>query len=317
VSDQCKHCTGRGDIHKCRKIKDCSIKESWFAIEAIEVIQELAKQLKEAQADAQYSFLIPFPKHYPHSPLRYPGGKNRAVKPICQCIPANEKVLCSPFFGGASVELACSTRMEVRGYDAFGPLVDFWNVLLSDPNRLADAVTRYYPLSRTKFYNLQKIYMNLENQMDRAAAFYVLNRSSFSGTTLSGGMSPNHPRFTLSSIQRLRDFDVSNFNVKKADFTESIAKNADAFLYLDPPYLNGQTLYGLKGDTHKGFDHKTLADMLSKRGRWILSYNDCKTIREYYKDYQILDIDWTYGMSKSKISNEVLVVSHDLEAVAS
>ena len=55
MSDQCKNCTGRGDIHKCRKIKDCSIKESWFAIEAIEVIQELAKQLKEAQADAQYS----------------------------------------------------------------------------------------------------------------------------------------------------------------------------------------------------------------------------------------------------------------------
>lgn len=258
---------------------------------------------------------VPFPKKYPHSPLRYPGGKNRAVKEIYSCIPASEKVLCSPFLGGASVELACSTRMEVRGYDAFGPLVDFWNVLLSSPTKLADAVARYYPLSRTKFYNLQKIYMGLEDQMDRAAAFYVLNRSSFSGTTLSGGMSPDHPRFTLSAIQRLRDFDVSNFKVEKADFTESIAKNEDAFLYLDPPYLNGQTLYGLKGDTHKGFDHRTLADILGRRDRWILSYNDCPTIREYYQGYQILNIDWTYGMNKSKESNEVLVVSHDLEAV--
>jgi len=258
---------------------------------------------------------VPFPKKYPHSPLRYPGGKNRAVKEIYPCIPAKEKVLCSPFLGGASVELACSTRMEVRGYDAFGPLVDFWNVLLSDPNKLADAVARYYPLSRTKFYNLQKIYMGLENQMDRAAAFYVLNRSSFSGTTLSGGMSPGHPRFTLSAIQRIRDFDASSFTVEKADFTESIAKNDDAFLYLDPPYLNGQTLYGLKGATHKGFDHRTLADILGGRDRWILSYNDCPAIREYYEGYQILDIDWTYGMNKSKESNEVLVVSHDLEAV--
>jgi DNA adenine methylase len=257
---------------------------------------------------------LPFPKKVPHSPLRYPGGKNRAMKEIYSVIPANENVLCSPFLGGASVELACSTRMEVRGYDAFGPLVDFWNVLIDDKNGLADAVMRYYPLSRTKFYNLQKIYMKLDNLMDRAAVFFVLNRSSFSGTTLSGGMSPNHPRFTLSAIQRLRDFDVSNFKVEKADFTESIAKNPDAFLYLDPPYLNGQALYGLKGDTHDGFNHETLADMLHERDRWVLSYNDCETIRKYYKDYQILDIDWTYGMNKSKVSNEVLVVSHDLEA---
>ena len=47
----------------------------------------------------EQSFGIPFPKHYPHSPLRYPGGKNRAVKSIYQCIPATEKVLCSPFLG--------------------------------------------------------------------------------------------------------------------------------------------------------------------------------------------------------------------------
>ncbi|MFH2067947.1 MAG: DNA adenine methylase [Candidatus Omnitrophota bacterium] len=258
--------------------------------------------------------LINFPKIYPHSPLRYPGGKNRAVKEIYSCIPENEKILCSPFLGGASIELACSTRMKVYGYDTFGPLVDFWNVLIHTPNELADAVMKYYPLSKTKFYNLQKIYLHIEKKLDRAAAFFVLNRSSFSGTTLSGGMSPNHPRFTKSAIQRLRDFHVSNFSVKKADFKDSIEKHKDAFLYLDPPYLNGQNLYGVKGDTHKGFEHEALSDILHKRDRWILSYNDCETIQKLYKGYQILNIDWTYGMNKSKISNEVLVVSHDLAA---
>ena len=250
---------------------------------------------------------------YPRSPLRYPGGKSRAVKGICSRIPARERVLCSPFLGGASVELACSTRMEVRGYDIFGPLIDFWNVLIDDKNGLADAVMWHYPLSRTRFYNLQKTHTAPKSLMDRATIFFVLNRASFSGTTLSGGMSPGHPRFTLSAIQRLRDFNVSNFKVERADFTESIVKNDDAFLYLDPPYLNGQTLYGLKGNTHKGFDHKTLANILYKRDRWILSYNDCETIREYYRNYQILNIDWVYGMNKSKRSNEVLIMSPDLE----
>lgn len=267
------------------------------------------------KADVIQESFIEFPKAAPRSPLRYPGGKSRAAKEIYSCIPENETILCSPFLGGASVELACTTRMEVRGYDAFSPLVDFWNVLMEDADKLADAVEKYRPLSRTKFYNLQKTYTGLEKRLDRAAAFFVLNRSSFSGTTLSGGMSPGHERFTKSAIQRLRDFRVENFRVETADFKDSIKANPDAFLYLDPPYMNGQTLYGLKGDTHKGFDHETLAEMLGKRDRWVLSYNDSKVIRETYKDYQILDISWAYGMNSSKASSEVIVLSHDLEVV--
>ena len=253
-------------------------------------------------------------KVFPRSPLRYPGGKTRAIKAIYPYIPENETVLCSPFLGGASVELACTTRMQVRGYDAFSPLVDFWQVLMEDPKRLARAVKKYHPLSPSKFYNLQRIYIQLEDKLKRAAAFFVLNRSSFSGTTLSGGMSPKHPRFTDSSIQRLRDFKVTNFSVGVADFKDSIDANSDAFLYLDPPYLNGQSLYGLRGDTHKGFDHNALAEMLKGRDRWVLSYNDCEAIRTAYKDYRIVDIAWTYGMNKSKASNEVLVLSNEIEA---
>ena len=252
------------------------------------------------------------PKNYPHSPLRYPGGKNRAVKLICSYIPANETQLCSPFLGGGSIELACSTKMMVHGYDVFGPLVDFWQVLLDNRELLAQRVEGYYPLPRTKFYELQRHCIHLEDKVERAAAFYVLNRSSFSGTTLSGGMSPGHPRFTESAIERLRSFKVKNFEVECADFREVIPKYDSAFLYLDPPYVNGQALYGVKGDTHKDFDHLALATLLLKRGRWIMSYNDCSTIRELYPDNPILSIKWVYGMSKNKQSSEVLIMSKDL-----
>ena len=258
---------------------------------------------------------IEAPKNYPKSPLRYPGGKNRAIKAIYSCIPANETKLCSPFLGGASIELACTPKMQVYGYDVFSPLIDFWQVLMDDHNLLADRVERYYPLSRSKFYNLQKRYVNLESKVERAAAFYVLNRSSFSGTTLSGGMSPGHPRFTESSIERLRSFKADNFNVECADFREAIPKHEDAFLYLDPPYINGQALYGVKGDTHKDFDHQALADILHKRDRWIMSYNDRDEIRELYKDNPILSVEWIYGMSKNKQSSEILVLSKDLAIV--
>jgi DNA adenine methylase len=270
---------------------------------------QVAARLVSGEAHSPF---LDVPKVYQKSPLRYPGGKSRAIESICSCIPANETRLQSPFLGGASVELACSTKMTVTGSDIFSPLVDFWQVLLDNRALLVDRVRSYYPLSRTKFYNLQKRYTQLEDKVERAAAFYVLNRTSFSGTTLSGGMSPGHPRFTESAIERLETFKVKNFAVECADFRDSIPKHPFDFLYLDPPYANGQALYGIDGDTHKDFDHQALAELILKRDRWILSYNDCKLVRDIYKDNTILSLEWVYGMSKDKQSSEVLVLSQDL-----
>lgn len=258
----------------------------------------------------------PLPKSFPRSPLRYPGGKTRAVKLIHSLIPSDVKTLCSPFLGGGSIELACTTRMQVFGYDVFSPLVDFWQCLTSDPIKLSTEIQKYYPLTREAFYDLQKTYLEFTTQLDRATAFYVLNRSSFSGTTSSGGMSPGHPRFTQSAIDRVRDVNVNNFQVECSDFEDSINKHHDAFLYLDPPYLIDQALYGFKGNTHKTFEHDRLADLLTKREQWIMSYNDCPEIRSLYKDQNIINVKWTYGMGSSKKSNEVLILSKDINNAA-
>jgi DNA adenine methylase len=204
--------------------------------------------------------------------------------------------------------------MEVFGSDIFNPLVTFWQVLLNNQDELVRRVRKYYPLTRTKFYYLQKIYLTLTDEIEMAAVFFVLNRSSFSGTTLSGGMSPDHPRFTESAIERLQDFHADNFHVQQADYRDVIPLHSNDFLYLDPPYLNGEALYGDRGNTHKGFDHDELAELLVGRERWIMSYNDCTEIRTLYKKNQILSLDWVYGMSKDKKSSEVLILSRDLAA---
>jgi len=246
------------------------------------------------------------------SPLRYPGGKSRAVKSILKLIPKKIEVLCSPFLGSGSIELACVQQgIKVYGYDAFAPLVNFWQTLLENAPKLTQAVRKYYPLTRNEFYALQKTYHKLKDPIEKAAIFFTLNRTSFSGTTLSGGMSPNHPRFKENIIDALETFNLSGLYVEKADFQESIRKHKNDFLYLDPPYFNEQKLYGNQGDLSRDFDHEGLASLIKKRPGWILSYNDCPKVRNLYQGHDFLSLEWAYGMNKNKKSNEVLILSCD------
>ena len=243
--------------------------------------------------------------------LRYPGGKTRAVDGIKALIHSSSKELVSPFLGGASVEISCARDgIKVFGSDDFNPLVNFWKQAKENPTHLAAEIERHFPLEKSEFYKLQKEFNQIQSKRRQAAVFFALNRSSFSGTTLSGGMSPGHPRFTQKSIQRVREFQADNLSVELLDWKEALEAHPDKLLYLDPPYaIASDNLYGKNGDKHKGFNHQALAAALRKRDGWILSYNDDPYIRQLYKGFKISTPKWTYGMGNNKQSNEVLITN--------
>lgn len=251
--------------------------------------------------------------------LRYPGGKTRAVKKLLPFFPDGVELVCSPFLGGGSLEIALANKgIKVRGYDKFKPLVCFWQTLLKDKDNLYHEVEKIHSkMSKSFFKESQKKLsenINKWTDLEIASYFYALNRSSFSGTVLSGGYStPNHPRFNKQSIDRILNFSCENLQVEMRDFTQSIEMNEECFLYCDPPYLlDGikNKLYGNRGDLHEAFDHQKLLEILSKRKNWILSYNNSEVIREMYSEYEIVYPEWKYGMSKEKDSKEVLIINY-------
>lgn len=250
------------------------------------------------------------------SPLRYPGGKSRAVKVITQYFPSSLKTLCAPFFGGGSIELYFAQQgIRVYGYDVSQELVCFWEELLTNKPRLVKMVSdikKSMDKNPTKetFKRLQKDLANSLEVKEIAALYFAINRSSFSGTTLSGGYSTGHPRFNQNSIERLARFpELNNLTVERNSFECSISKHKHDFLYCDPPYYINNFLYGNSGNLHKGFDHFGLHKILSQRDGWILSYNNTPEILELYKDYKILFPNWKYGMSTDKLSKEVLILN--------
>lgn len=243
--------------------------------------------------------------------LSYPGGKSRAVSIITSYFPRDIDILCSPFVGGASIELYMASQgCKVFAYDVFQPLIDFWTTVIEKPVELANGIKHFLNISKEDFYSLQK--KTFISSLESAVAFFVLNKSSFSGSTYSGGYSKHNSvkRLTEAAINRVQSFYNPNIEIRYCDYEKSLEKHSADFKYLDPPYLISKSLYGKNGSTHKYFDHKKLSDILKSQNDWICSYNDCPIIRDLYKDFEIIPIHWKYGMSNiNSASNEILIIN--------
>ena len=250
------------------------------------------------------------------SPLRYPGGKTRAVKILKKYVDAHfpgRKVILSPFFGGGSFEIAMSEDgYTVLANDLFGPLYTFWTTLKSNAQTLINIVRNHMPDTKEKFMKFRTNIMNLES-LEQAAAYYIINRCSFSGSTFCGGYSAQAAtgRLNDSSLRTLETIDLTRFqfsNMDCCEFLNSHPENAETLVYADPPYYIKTYIYGKDGDMHESFDHEAFAETIKRRKDWILSYNDCDYIRELYQGCRIFTESWAYGMNASKESSEVIIL---------
>jgi DNA adenine methylase len=250
------------------------------------------------------------------SPLRYPGGKTRATKILEALVKARfptQKTLISPFLGGGSFEL----HMKTLGYklttnDLFKPLYTFWRMAKEQPLALQALVKTYQPMTKEKFVAIRQSILVDVDPLSIAAKYFVINRSSFSGSTFCGGYSAEsgEKRFTENSIKKIGALDLSGLVLENKDcleFIRSHPQTSDTILFLDPPYYITKYIYGRDGDMHEGFNHTGLLEALKERTDWILCYNDCQYIRDLYKDFKIEKVSWAYGMNSTKESSEVII----------
>lgn len=159
----------------------------------------------------------------------------------------------------------------------------------------------------------------------KAAAFFIFNRITFSGTSESGGFSSAafHKRFTESSIERVKALSkiLKNTKISNLDYQEVVlAVGEDVFLFLDPPYYSAtkSALYGRNGNLHKAFDHERFANVMKQiEHKWLITYDDSEYIRELFSFANITAWDLTYGMRNVKkksdqIGKELFISNYQL-----
>jgi len=251
------------------------------------------------------------------STIRYAGGKTLAVGHIVELLPETTKRVISPFFGGGSIEIAMSKELglEVIGFDIFDILCNYWKFQIKKPKLLYEKLKELKP-NKTTFEKIRLILNDVwkkKVELDplTLAVYYVYNFNLSYGPGFMGWSSKiylDEKRYKRM-IENIRDFDPKNLKVECADFQDVIKKYPNDFLYCDPPYYLGKDSKMFKGIYpmrnipvhHNGFPHETLKDLLKNhKGGFILSYNNCPTIREYYKEFQQFFPSWQYTMGQGE-----------------
>ena len=251
------------------------------------------------------------------SPIRYAGGKSLAVGHVIELLPDNIKRVVSPFFGGGSIEIAMSKELdlEVIGYDIFDILCNYWKFQIEKPKLLYEKLKELKPDKKT-FEKIRFILNDVWKKKVKLdpltlAIYYVYNFNLSYGPGFMGWSSDiylDEKRYKRM-IENIRDFDPKNLKVGCADFQEVIKKYPNDFLYCDPPYYIGKDSKMFKGIYpmrnipvhHNGFPHEVLRDLLKNhKGGFVLSYNNCPTIKEYYKEFKQSFPSWQYTMGQGE-----------------
>lgn len=268
------------------------------------------------------------------SPLRYAGGKTKAIVLILDNLPKlKEKKIVSPFFGGGSVELCLSQILDIKviGYDIFNMLANFWNVLINNKDEFIEHLSKFKITEEEFTYN-RHVLLNywekikpsdlvyetkkkvtlkeedltkLDNNKVIQAVYYYYNMTLSYGPMFLGWPSSNEinkDKFQRR-IEKLKSLNLKNLQVNCAAFEDILENHIDDFLFLDPPYY-------LEGDSkmfkgmypncnfaihHNNFNHQKLAELLKKhRGGFLMTYNNCLGVRELYKDCKFEYPEWQY-----------------------
>ena len=248
--------------------------------------------------------------------LRYPGGKSRAVTKMAQYFPnlRDYTEFREPFLGGGSVAIHVSKmypHLKITVNDLYEPLANFWSNLQMFGTELYTELKNLkitncnQDSARCLFLEMKDVINDEEkSNFDRAIAFYIVNKCSFSGLTESSSFSPqaSDSNFSLNGIGRLHEYSdlIQNWTITNLSYERMLTDDWDNrgfFTYMDPPYDIKDNLYGRKGSMHKGFDHDQFAEELDKwTSPMLISYNSSQLVKDRFKEWTVGEFAHTYTM---------------------
>lgn len=252
--------------------------------------------------------------HMIQSPLRYPGGKTRAIQQIKDFSPVEFDEYREPFIGGGSFFVFLRQEQpDIKCWvnDLNPELFFFWKYAQIDSEKLAHEVLKIRKSNkdgRVLFNTMVTVDVGKLTEFERAIRFFVLNRITFSGLVEAGGYSQQafDGRFTVSAIERVASLGeiLQGVRITNLDYRKLLTNGGKSvFTFLDPPYLKAtkSRLYGKNGILHTDFSHDDFAKtMKACEHSWLITYDDSPEIRKNFNFAHIHEWELQYGMNNYK-----------------
>ena len=273
------------------------------------------------------------------TPLRYPGGKSKAVKDLYEYMPQMNQYdeWREPFLGGGSMSIEITKKfpdMKIWVNDLYPALFNFWTMVKDRGDEMTERLLEIKSECITSeiaksFHIEQKKIINddASSDFDKAVAFYYANKNSFSGLTETGTFSESshYSSFTITNIGKLTYYQklIRNWKFTNGSYDVLLKdNNPKAFIYLDPPYeLKDSTLYGKNGSMHLTFNHDEFAKNCNECGMdAMISYNADQFVKDRFDGWNQLELEWTYTMrsvgnymEEQKGRKELVLTNYNIE----
>ena len=275
------------------------------------------------------------------TPLRYPGGKSKAIKTLTPWFPQIVSEYREPFIGGGSIAIQITKlypNIPVWINDLYVPLYNFWVQLRDrgeelservreEKQRTLDAGEKDKVTEKAKeLFNKYKEEIDTYDDFEKAVAFFIMNKCSYSGLTENSTFSQtaSNSNFSLVGADKLAEFSelIKDWKITNIDYSEVMKAHgsSDTFLFLDPPYDIKDFLYGKNREMHKSFDHDRFADdVYNCIHKFMITYNVNDRLLELYKNYNLKEWELRYSMAhrgdkgtRENIKTELLVTNYSI-----
>lgn len=232
-------------------------------------------------------------------PICRMGGKSRLRKTIIDMIP-DHTCYVELFFGAGWVYFGKEpSKVEVIN-DIDRELINLFRMIKYHAPEI-ERMLEYEFSGRDMFEEYKNCTIEYLTEINRAVRFLYLITQSFGGKGKHygyGTTSKPKPQIFYKNVlidlkERLRNTYVENLSF------ETIIDKYDrdyTFFFADPPYFE-TTGYG---DEFAGEHHLLLRDKLNNlKGKFLLTINDHEKTREWYKDFNIKEVEVNYSVSKN------------------
>lgn len=277
--------------------------------------------------------------------FRYPGGKaKKSVREkIFSFFPKEYAEYRETMIGGGGVFFSVPVDKKRWINDLDSNLISVYKALRDDPSKFIRACQSIEPMSddekltsardggKTLYsLRLKNVFDKFveDSTTDQALRYFFIHRTVWAGRV----------RYDLKS--RMYFSNPTGWNIVKTDKLERASKvlqstkitsssyesllfedGKDVLIYIDPPYVcntklsNSSRLYNHNFEIE---DHKKLFENLKKcKHKFILSYDNNEFIKEMYKDFNIIEEEWTYcgtssanGINTKKQKGKELIIKN-------